>query len=152
MESLEDKMTVKEVNICEYKTLLTELYKEDDDLLNKYHISSGKGLEYCVDKTVRDFLSFSSYKLYKILVDNQVVAFFGKEYVDGIWFMTGFFIKINYRTKNFVYLFWKNVKKTFSQKHIYCNIYKKNTRAQKFLEKNGKLVYQTEEVLTFKLF
>lgn len=145
-------MTIEEIPPHKYARVLRGLFYEDDDLLSKYHIDSGSGIKKCVDRTVSDMAGFKNYKFYVIKDGEEIVSFFGKEEIDQAVFMTGFYVKIKYRNKEFISYFWEQVQKTMGSNNIFSTIYKKNTRAADFLSKKGSVVYSDENVLTYKIF
>lgn len=123
----------------DYKSIIKECFESDEDLLSKWHICSGEGLDICVDRTYGD-IAVSGTDFYSITKDGELVGFFGHEKVQNLNALTGFFIKPEYRNKEDVSQFWDIILKELNGPFI-CGIYEKNDRAKKFLEKNnGKLV------------
>lgn len=117
----------------EYKAILNECFSEDEELLNKYHIEAPASLSTCVEKTHLD-LQNAQVQFYTLLNNDKLIGYFGME--TGT-FLTGFFIKPEYRNKEIIKEFWNIVNNKFNNKEFYCGIYKKNERAMKFLEKNN---------------
>lgn len=120
------------------KDVLHECFLSDKDLLEKYHVASGSGLEGCVDKTFDDLTgSHSSFKFYHIKNDNELVGFFGNETVDNVEFLTSIFVKPSFRNKESMSKAWSLITDHFDNKPFISGIYAKNTRAAKFFERNG---------------
>lgn len=145
-------MIVEDVELSSCESVLKECFMLDEELINKYHIFAGRGLDACVQKTAEDMRQFSNYVLYVIKQDETIAAFFGREKIGGALFMTGFCIKPEFRTKEFIGNFWDAVKNNIAQYNVYASIYKKNIPAQKFLSRKGSAVYDNKEVVTFKIF
>lgn len=146
-------MTVELIeNEDRYAGILRRLFYEDKELIETYHVFAGQGLKNCVNKTVSDMKDFVNYAFYVIKDRGNIIAFFGREVVDGYTFMTGFFIKMNYRTHEFVKFFWDSVRKTLGAKEAYSSVYKKNTRAINFLCKKGCVAFEKNDIVTFKIF
>lgn len=147
-------MTVEKIDLKNCHPIILDLFREDEDLVNKHHIIAGAGLEACAKRTANDMVEFAkgSYEMYVIKDEEEIVAYFGKEEVRSRVFMTGFYVKIKYRTKEFISYFWHTVGSVISERPVYSCIYANNTKAADFLSKKGTIVLQTEEVLTFKIF
>lgn len=150
-------MRVEKINFNNSSRVLGKLFYGDDDWINNYQEVSGhpfneKGLKKVVHKTVQDMKLFENYEFYVIYKDNIPVAYFGKEVFQNIVFMTGFYIKIKYRTKEFILYFWNMVEKTINHNPTYCNIMRKNESAKRFLLKKGNLLFDKNDILTFKIF
>lgn len=129
-----------------YQNLLRKLFSTDSHLVNIFHIKAGEGVKACANNTcevLKNLQSFDFYALYDI---EKVVGYFGLEYFGGNTFLTGFFLEPNYRTTEAKEQFWNLVFKKAKASPLYCGIYKKNTRAAKFLEKSG-FTFMHERVL-----
>lgn len=135
----------------DFKPIIKECFSTDPALLETFHIYSGKGLDSCVEKTFQDLSSIKeNYNFFKVVSDNNLIGFFGIEYLGNMNALTGFFIKPEYRKNNKE--FWNLIKKEIKSNSFLCGIYKKNTRASDFLKKmNGKLIATTPEGLVFKM-
>lgn len=145
-------MEVNIVDKSEYRNVISDLFSEDELLISKYHVNFGKGLESCIDRTESDFKSFDSFKLYSIKNNNEIVAFFGKQIVAGNTFMTGFFIKLSHRTKDFILNFWNIVKETIKAETLYSCVFENNLRAIDFLSKKGSIFGKQNNIVIFKIY
>ena len=92
--------------VTDYKELLQECFITDIDLINIYHIEAGKGIEACINRTFDD-LKLWNVKVFGLYEDNEIVGYFGKE---ANIYLTGFFIKPEYRNSNYIFL--NNIIKT----------------------------------------
>lgn len=128
----------------EHREFLRNLFASDQDLLDKYHIVSGQGLDACVDRTISDLEKAKNFSFHKITVDNKEVGFFGKESFGQDW-LTGFFLVPEYRGSKGVEIFKDRVFAEFSP-FFMCGLYTKNTRAINFIKKlGGHVVFQNDE-------
>lgn len=120
----------------DYKDILSECFSSDKDLLDKWHIESGTSLENCVNRTYNDLkqLNIEFYPLYE---DSKLIGYFCKEEVYNLSFLTGFFIKPEYRKKEYIKEFWNIVNNKFNNKQFYAGIYEKNIPAINFLKRNN---------------
>lgn len=144
-------MKVEIVPICRREEMLRDMFSEDKALIETYHIDAGKGIESCVKRTFDDMKKFSEYSVHAIENGEGRIAYFGREIVGGLLFMTGFHIKTKYRTKEFISYFWEMVKRYVGPENVFTSVYKKNSRAVDFLLKNGEIVFETTNTLTFKI-
>lgn len=123
----------------DFLPVIQECFITDPDLLVKWHIEAPATLDKCVDRTYRDLRKCESLAFYTIncVTDDtdEVAAFFGTEKVDGLMFMTSFFVKPKYRTQGFFDYFWSAIESTTGE-DFFTAIYAGNVRAKKFLEKN----------------
>lgn len=135
----------------DFKPIIKECFSSDNELLEKYHIYSGKGIDSCVEKTFQDLSSLKdNYKFFKVISEDKLVGFFGIEKVENLIGLSGFFIKPEYRKNK--QEFWKLIKKEMNYKPFLCGIFKKNTRAINFLKSmSGKVILNTSEVLIFRM-
>lgn len=145
-------MTIEIINKSEYEETIKSLFSEDPLLINKFHINFGKGINSCVERTVSDMMSFENYILFGIKHEGKIISFFGKETINENDFLTGFFIKVNYRVKDFVLRFWEIVENTFKSKNLFSCVYEHNKRAIDFLSKKGSIFGKHNNVIIFKLF
>lgn len=126
----------------DYKDILLDCFITDEDLLNKYHVSAPATLNQCVERTHSDLMS-AYVQVYSLEENEEVIGYFGIEIGT---YLTGFFIKPEYRNSKYIKEFWNIVNNMFNQKQFYCGVYKKNDRAIEFLKKNnGKLWIETSE-------
>lgn len=117
-------------------------YKGDDDLLKKYHISE-YDLKQAVTSTVLMIEGMSRvYDLiyYKIIFDKKPIGYF-IIYENTLY---SYAINIQYRKPEILNEWWNQVKKVLGNNFI-SFLYKNNTRAIKFLEKNGMKILQEDK-------
>lgn len=122
--------------VDDYKNILKECFESDNDFVSKWHNEAGNGLESCINKTYSD-LKCLNLKFYSLYNSNDLVGYFGKELVGSVLFLTGFFIKPEYRNNKYIKIFWDTVHKEFEGKTFFVGIYDKNIPAKKFLIRNG---------------
>lgn len=131
------------------RAVISHCFSSDYELMSKWHISAPSSLDNCVSRTVNDLRELSVFNFYMIS-ENETIGFFGKEIHNQMTFLTAFFIKPKYRTKEIFERFWGEVKKNVGN-DFYCGIYNKNERAKRFLEKsNGKCVGNDNEIAVYK--
>jgi hypothetical protein len=125
------------------KELLRDMFSKDEDLVNKYHIEAGCGLDACVERTFNDLEQYNV-ETFLIKRDNRVVGYFGRENLGHLQCLTGFFIDPEYRTKEKMGSIWKEICSRFLVQ-FYVGLYDKNTRAIDFIKNNnGKEVLRHE--------
>jgi hypothetical protein len=123
------------------KQYLKQLFEMDNDLITKYHIVAGEGLDSCVDNTwniIKD--------LNKIKKD---YGYYSVDYNDILPAMVGFFIKPEMRNKETVARFWNDVETTMANMPFITSVYNKNEPAVRFLTKKGKILEKTNTQCTF---
>lgn len=120
--------------VCEDKrSLIAECFASEEELYNKWHYKAGEGLEACIDATYNDVKDLQNYILYRMLIEDKTIGMFG---IEQDIYLTGFFIKPEYRRKEIISEFMKLVNSKL--KNTWCvGLYNKNTRAIDFLTKNG---------------
>lgn len=128
-----------------WKDILRECFESDKDLIEKYHIVSGQGLEKCIEKTYEDLCQCEKLDFYTLEVDKKFAGYFGIEIYEEGYYLTGFFLMPDYRNSKFIKEFWKIVYK-FAKFKFICGIYKKNERAKRFLEKKLFLVQELIDI------
>lgn len=114
-----------------FKPLLTECFATDPDLLAKWHIKAGSGLDSCVEKTFQDLIE-ARVLIFRVTNDQETVGYFGKEYFEGENYLTGFFIKPQFRSQKSD--FWALIQNEFNGAFL-CGLYKKNKPAIGFIQK-----------------
>lgn len=131
--------------------VIFECFKEDKELVDRWHIEAGKGLKKCVERTVKDLQLCDNYTFYVIKdIDNNVAGWFGIEQGSIGKFLTGFFLKPKLRTKENKEWLIKTVK-NITNDTFFSGIYKRNERASKFLTNmGGELVYDKNDILIYK--
>ena len=117
------------------REFLEYCFKQDQDLLDKFHIYSGQGVKACAEKTYLDLLQANVvfYKMYDC--NDNLLGWFGKESDNHL---TGFFIEPQYRKE----VKLNKVLEQFS-KPVYTGLYLKNTRAIKAMNKLGFQIIKT---------
>lgn len=131
-----------------YLPVLQECFASDKELLQKWHVMAPSDLETCVRKTFNDLKNEPTLKFFVIECvtedSDEIVGFFGTARVEEVNFMVSFFIKPKYRTLDTFEYFWNAVYNETGNEY-FTAIYEKNSRAKKFLEKNGfELVHKME--------
>lgn len=121
--------------------LIRHSYQGDKDLCEKYHAI--KGDEETLSLETMDMIENASKKLnltyYKVLLNNNPIGYFA--IADQLLY--SFAINKKYRKKEILISWWASVKQVLG-KAFTTALYTNNTRAIKFLEKNGMEVYQTD--------
>lgn len=113
-----------------YNVLYT-CYESDPELIAKFHVTSGSGLDSCVDKTFNDFF-YNGVDVYSVEKDDKFVGYFGS--LNG--YLNGFFIMPEFRTEEGKKEFWNTIVDHFNGS-FETAIFDKNTRAASFLLKHG---------------
>lgn len=120
-----------------YREYLKNLFSSDKDFLMDFHNHNNLSLEECVDITLDCFKKASNFKLFEIKIDNKNIGFFGKEIYNNKEFLTGFFIKPEFRKKETINKVVKDFIYPNFNNGFFCGIYSKNKKAMKFIEKIG---------------
>ena len=121
----------------DYKSILMDCYSDDEYFLRNYVRNAPTTLENCVNLGLEDFAKAIDFTMYAIYVDGKLAAYFGKELMaKKSDYLHGFFIKKEFRTKEFITKFWKVWKSKFKSQ-VFCGLYKFNYPAIKFLKKRG---------------
>lgn len=128
-------LTIKKTD--NYQNLLRRCFSTDASLVNIFHIKAGEGVKVCAENTHEVLKSLQGFDFYALYDTDKSIGYFGIEHYGGSTFLTGFFLNPDYRTDEVKKWFWKQVDKKASVDTLYCGIYKKNTRAKRFLEKSG---------------
>lgn len=126
------------------KELMVSLFTTDKELLNTYHIESPASAEVCAERTFSD-MKKAGCKVHLIEKNNEVIGFYG---IEGKNFLTGFFLTPENRNTSTIDLFWKKVESHFD-KDYHIGIYKKNTRAEKFLERKTNIKHEIQDIVLF---
>lgn len=124
------------VLVTDYAALLRAMYAEDLPLLEKFHQNAGQGLDACVASTLSQISPDS--KFYKIeMPDGTLVGYFVvAEPQEGIDYMEGFFLRMDYRTPEIKQGFIDLINSTFSN-NFFTSTGANNYRAISFLLKNN---------------
>ena len=112
------------------KSILTELYKTDPELIEKFHVCHGQGLEKCVERTYNDLLVAETEYLYN---GTDVIGYYSLERSPYGTFLSGFFIKPAYRKDQ---IKWEEIYNNLPL-NTYCGLYTCNKRAIRFFEKKN---------------
>lgn len=128
------------------KDLLTQFFKEDSELLNKYHISAPNTAENCAERTLND-LKEANVETYLFTIDNEIIGYYG---IESKVFLTGFFIKPAHRNKRIITEFWNQVSSNFKG-DFYAALYIKNTRAMDFLRKQSITETVVDDAVLFRI-
>ena len=113
-----------------YKQVLLECFESDSELLEKWHIESGTSLDNCINRTYND-LQECNVSFYVLKDNDKIIGYFG---IENNNFLTGFFLKLEYRTKDNILEFWNIVDSKFEGNYM-IGVYKKNEPAVEFLKK-----------------
>lgn len=132
------------LEITDYKSVITECFSTDTDLIEKWHIESGSNLETCANRTFND-LQDIDVNFYKLMINNSVVGFFG---IEDNKFLTGFFLKPEIRKSKHIQDFWNIVDSKFSDSYM-IGIFKKNERAKEFLLKKTDIFFENNQAVYF---
>lgn len=127
---------------------LTVCFATDKELLDKYHIEAPADLNTCVARTYFDLQKAKNFKFFVIGCTEDIsgiVGFFGKETIDGINFLTSFFIKPQFRHRDMMDFLWTAIEEELGI-DFFTALYEKNTRAKKFLERNGMKLIGVKEI------
>lgn len=137
-ETLENKkVLIKHEEVSDIKQLLEECFATDIDLMNRYHIEAPAPLFACVERTYKDLLSCPDIIFYKIYELSKIIGYFCKEKDRyGNMYLTGFFIKPEYRKADYIKSFWDIVDKEIGEDY-FIGLYKKNKRAVDFVVRGG---------------
>ena len=128
-------MLKKEIPQDQYQDTLRYFFEKDKPLLSKYHVWAGTGLDACVYKTSWDLISHNV-KLYGLYQNDKLVAYFGEEHKNNMFYMIGFAIHPEYRNGDTKADFWRDVEAHFGTNFL-IGIFGRNDRARAFLEKQG---------------
>lgn len=119
-------------------------FKTDKELLDYYHISAPCDEKKAAKKTVSDLKDTQEDFAFYILKESEKeVGFYGKETYKDQRFLTSFFIRPEFRKKEYVEQFWNEVRDKVGAGSYYTGIYSKNTRAAKFLHNNGEMIMES---------
>lgn len=123
------------------KQNLFDMFKSDPQLIEKWHVMSGKEITTCVDDTwcIIEDLEKHLYPWGYFAID--------REY-DIIPWLTGFFIYPEFRGK---IDFWNEVDKQMENKYYMAGVYNKNIPANRFLVKQGKVFMNNGITTTYMI-
>lgn len=115
----------------DYRGVLSACYKQDSELVEKYHVLAPTNLEKAIDHTANIFESSEGFEMHVVYEQGDLLGYFGRQVTD-IEVLKGFFIMPAFRNKEGVRIFWNYVYKIFAP-DIYTCIYENNIRAEQFL-------------------
>jgi hypothetical protein len=144
-------MKVELEHIDNYKDIINELYSSDVDFVEKYNLGEGLTIDDQVSKSIETLSNTPDLSVFSITKDGELIAYFGKQIFHEYQFLTGFFIKKEFRNRSFVEYFF-SVLKSYFKDSFYCILHYKNSRAINFILKNGELIESNQELLTFKIY
>lgn len=135
----ENLQLVRITNKVDLHSSIGDAFREDDDLVHQYHVVAGTGLINCVKDTfekiveAEELLNLNHYRIMSegVNVGYVCVAFdFG-----GMNLLYSFGLGKKHR-KDYSGKFFSAIKVLMNGSFI-CGLWAKNTRAIKFLERNG---------------
>lgn len=130
------------IETSDIKSTLEDCFATDLDLLNRYHIEAPAPLFKCVDRTYSDLLACDKIIYYNVFEKDKLIGYFCKEEYKESFYLTGFFLKPEYRIWETKKEFWSIINEKMAGR-FYAGIYEKNTRAMKFLSKMGGEIFFT---------
>jgi hypothetical protein len=133
-------MPVSSVKISkhELKNLIEIGYSGDKELLEKYHVQKFE-FSQAVNSTmgmIDQQSSMCDLKYFKIVYNKKPIGYF----ITGFNNLFSFAINIKYRKKDILVEWWQTVKKELGE-YFDCNLFLNNTRAIKFLQKQGMKIF-----------
>jgi hypothetical protein len=134
--------------MIDFKSILTnqiikDCFTTDPELIEKWHLVAGNGLDACSKKTYEDMLQ-AKVDFYCIKDNENLIGYYGIENYDGIKFLTGFFLKPSYRDKEHIKEFWNMIDNKMNDTYM-IGIYNKNERAKNFLLKKTPIFFEEPE-------
>lgn len=114
------------------KKIITECFGSDNNYI-KYHWASDKGLESCIEITFNELKDLENYSFFEVYNEDKLIGMFG---VDENVVLNPFFIKPEFRKKEYVKDFWNLVKNELNKTFL-VGLYTKNEPVIKFFLKNG---------------
>lgn len=115
--------------------IIIQCYASDDKYLSTYHELAGQSVLDCSNRTYGDFIN-NDVQCYVLINDNNVIGYFGDLVYNNESWLTGFFIKPEFRTKDLKKSFWDIVVNHFNGK-FKVGMILKNPPGIKFLLANG---------------
>lgn len=135
---------IKKISITELPELVELSYKDDVDLLEKYHVAKMDLRKAVMSTLVMIGETAKNYQLqyYRVMDKKTPIGYF----IIFNECLYSFAINIHYRTKVVLTNWWKQVLNVLGD-HFMCSLNPNNTRAVKFLERQGMKVIQKDETL-----
>lgn len=126
---------------------LIEFFKTDKDLITTFHIEAGTDVENCALRTYKDLMTAENLTYFKIYKDNMLIGYFGKQDFPFCQWLTGFFVKLEFRSLNKE--IFTQIKEMFTAPFVISALYTKNERAIKFLKNQNFFITYTDNEKTF---
>jgi hypothetical protein len=128
-------MIIQSKNKEEMANLIKECFATDKALIENWHIAAPASLEECVERTVSDMkYADPSLQLFAAYENSELAGYWG---VEHGYYINLIFVKPQYRNKEFMREFWKEITKDMP--NLFCTaIYSKNKPAAAFYSKLGK--------------
>lgn len=125
-------------------------YLSDPEHIEKDHVEAGKGIDVCAKSTF-DVLENDGAVINEVERDGEVIGYFSSVVITGYDIMQFWFIKPEFRKKEFIVYFWERVR-SFFKGVFYTTIYSKNKKALEHLEKQGFKVFHSNENLIYMIW
>lgn len=139
-------LNVKRTNIFEIKEAIAVAFDKDEVGLKKYkdpiNLMPVLTIADSVEDTVlklKEYVAAEKAMIYfKVMEDEVLIGFFACywDYKGSIYCLVSFGINKNYRLKNYMNEYFNLLKKTMLNR-FYISLWSVNTRAIKWLKKNG---------------
>jgi hypothetical protein len=144
-------VTLEPISIQELSPLVALAFRDDKDLLERYHVSPGE-LDHCVEHTMRFIEGNHDHfkdrmEIYRVLKHDETIGFTVLiRHHNGFDELYSFGINIASR-KNYVLLPWLEAVKKKINCNFYIVLWAKNSRAIKFFERNSFNVLRNSKYL-----
>jgi hypothetical protein len=136
-------ISIKRISISELPNVILNSYKGDADLLNTQHVFPFEDVESAVDCTfgmIQQMAAEKKLNIYKVICQKKGIGYF----VTFDNYLFSFCINIKYRNRDVLTGWWQQVKKSLD-KNFLCILYPHQSRAQKFLRKNGMIMLEFDK-------
>lgn len=120
-------------------SFLYTVYKEDPELIEKFHTMNGTDIDTCVDYVLTNLEKDHSI-IYVIFseINNDIIGFFASSFInienENIPLLASFFIRPKYR-KLITDMVWNEINDHFKNEMFVVSIVKNNIPANKFFNK-----------------
>lgn len=128
---------VKKISQNELPKLIEISYQNDQELFDKFHLQP-MPFTACVQTTflmITDMAAHSKCDFYKVIYQKEPIGFI----VTRGDILYSFGISMKFRKKNILIDWWQVIKQLLGKRFM-CILYKNNTRAISFLEKQGMII------------
>lgn len=113
---------------------VAECFASDRELIERWHIAAGQGLQACIDRTMNDVKAFHpSFRFHRLEREGKLLAYWGTEFDHYINLI---FVKPECRNASFMKAFWEHVTSGLP-KTFYSAVYSKNRPAVGFYLRRG---------------